>query len=283
MALPAILTEEEYTKLAPHLASEAVKALGVEYAKGEDGRYVAVVAGRDGYALENVQGLRSSVEASRAERDAAQAILKRYGELKPEDVAAVLDKARKFDGLDGKVADAKRQFEEWREEHAKTTAEQTAAKVAAVAAERDGYRSQLEQHLIVGQATQILADPQIKGNPALLLPIIRDTTDAVEEQGEDGRKVLRVRVLNPAKVGRERIGKSGGPMTLEELVGELRLDSRYAAAFEGSGSSGGGTPPGGGGRTDLGGFPANRSKFTLAQKVKFVSEHGQKAFLDLPE
>jgi len=281
MALQAYLTEQEYQQQQQALGQEPVKAAGVEYARADDGNYRLVVTPREGFALEDVKGLRATVERTREERDGALRTIKAFGDLKPEDVPGLRDKATRFDGLDGKVRDAKAQFEEWKAEHERNLTEQHQAQLKERDAAIVELRAELDTHLIVGQATQLLAAPDVKGNPDLLLPVIRNQTEVREEQDQEGRRFWRVAVLNPAKPGRERIGKTGGPMTLEELIHELRAEKRYAGAFEGSGASGAGTT-GAAGAVDMRGYPAKRSEFTTSQKVKFVQEHGSDAFLKLP-
>jgi len=281
MALKAYMTEAEFQGAQAALGHEAVKAVGVEFAKGEDGNYHPVIEPRDGFALENVKGLQTAIESEREARRKAEAAVKGLGDVKPEDLPTLLDKAKKYDGLAGEQGKLKQQFDEWKAEHAKQLEAQHVEAVRGVEQQRDSYRRQLEHQLITSQATQILADPKVKGNPALLLPIIANLTDTVEED-VDGQKVLRVRVLNPAKPGRERIGKTGGAMTLDELVGELRQDARYASAFEGSGASGAGSA-GGSGSADYSGFPAKRGAFSVEQKAKFIHEHGSAAYFKLPD
>ena len=49
MAAKAFLTEEEHAGIATHLESDAAKAVGLEYAKNSDGKYVLVVEGREAF------------------------------------------------------------------------------------------------------------------------------------------------------------------------------------------------------------------------------------------
>ena len=279
MALAPFLTEEEYSKIASHIESEVGKALGVEYRKGDDGKYYLVVQEQDGWALENVTGLRNSVEATREERDQALAKLKKFGDVDPAKLPEILDKAKKFDEMDpdAEIGKLKTQFEEWKEELLQQKDQEKEEALAAERQRAERLKAAYEEKAIVAEATSIMSAPEIKGNPALLLPIIRDMTEVVEEDGQ-----FRVRVLNPTKPGRERIGKDGGPMTLEELIHELRQDEKYAGAFEGSGKSGGGTPPEGGG-TGGGEFGAKkRSEMTDEEKAAFIHERGMEEFTKLP-
>lgn len=277
MALKAYYTEDEAAALREHLEADAVKALGIELRKTESGKLVPVIEARDGMALEDVRGLRNSVEASRAEAEEARKRLKAFGDIKPEQLDELRDKATKFDAYDpdaGARQNAE-QFDAWKADYtAKITADNQ-AKVEEANRRAQTYREQLETELIVSEATRILADPNVKGNPALLLPVILNQTDTVER--EDGR--LSVRVLNPAKPGHARIGKTGDNMTLEELVkDELMKAEQYAPAFGGSTKSGASERETGD-RVPEG---TKKSAMSDEQKALFIRQHGIEAWRALP-
>jgi len=278
MAVKAVLTEEEHTAITEHLSTDAAKALGVEFAKNAEGKYLLVVEGRDGFALENVTGLKNSVESAREERDTAQTKLKRFGDMDPDTASDIVSKAKQFDELDPKLeaGKAKAKFDEWKGEFVESVKVQHAEAMAVVSADRDAMRTQLEQELIESQATQILARDDVKGNPVLLLPAIRNMTDTELKDG-----VMTVRVLNPLKPGQARIGKSGDPMELEELiVAELKGNEAYSGAFGASGGSGSGEGDKGAGAT---GATAKRSDMADKDKVLFIRKHGREAYRALPE
>jgi hypothetical protein len=100
----------------------------------------------------------------------------------------------------------------------------------------------LERRLVDAEATAALASA--KGSTKVLLPHIKSHVKVVEEDGE-----FVVHVVD-AK-GNQRIGDAkGSPMTIAQLVEEMKADPDFARNFEGSGSSGGGAPrsnAGGGG------------------------------------
>src|SRR5262249_7514129 len=78
--------------------------------------------------------------------------------------------------------------------------------------------------------------------PELLLPHIKTQMKVFEQDGE-----FVARVVDPT--GNVRIGKGAGaePMTLGELIDEMKQHKSYAVAFRGSGSSGGGAGKSSGG------------------------------------
>lgn len=99
--------------------------------------------------------------------------------------------------------------------------------------------SALERRLIDAEATAALA--AAKGSPKVLLPHIKAHVRVVKEDGEYAVQVVDAR-------GNQRIGDAkGSPMTIGQLVEEMKADPDFARNFEGSGSSGGGAPRSSGG------------------------------------
>lgn len=115
--------------------------------------------------------------------------------------------------------DYNRRFEE-----AKTTHEQ----------EKTQMRGTLERYLIDQAATAALASN--KGNVTLLLPHIKAKAKVVQD-GDD----YVVRVVDAQ--GDVRPNGSGGFMSVEDLVGEMKTSKDFAAAFESDSKGGSGTPP----------------------------------------
>ena len=88
------------------------------------------------------------------------------------------------------------------------------------------------------------------GKEVLLQPHVVAQTKLVEVDGG-----YAVRVMDPVN-GTPRISiKDGNPMTVEELVLEMKNQETFAPAFASQAHSGGGTPPGGGGG---GGIPPRK-------------------------
>lgn len=101
----------------------------------------------------------------------------------------------------------------------------------------------LERRLVDAEATSAIAEA--KGSPKVLLPHIKAHVRVIEEDGEYVVQVVDTK-------GNPRIGDSkGNPMTIAQLVEEMKQDPEFARNFEGTGSSGGGatrsTASGGGG------------------------------------
>jgi hypothetical protein len=86
-----------------------------------------------------------------------------------------------------------------------------------------------------------------KGKQKFLLPLIEK--HARIEEVEEGDKIkVEVRVYDES--GQMRVdGKTGKPLTVEQLVAEWAADDEYSDAFQGTGASGSGTPAEGGSGT----------------------------------
>lgn len=274
MALKAYFTQEEYEENKETL--EPLKEHGIEYTPDSNGRLVLQVEPRDGVALDDVKGLQDSVASAREERDKLHSRLYEFGNVEPKTVKEALDKAKKFDELnpEAKAGELKKQFDDWKTEFQSTIQSEHEQQLSEKDARVQALSQQLEGLLVEGEAQRVLADPEINGSIDLLLPVIRNQTVVVEE---DGQPV--VKVLNPNKPGQYRVGKSGGDMTLKELiVDELMQDSRYQPAFgarsaSGAGEQGSSTPPAAGRR---------KADMSEADKARYIRQHGREAYRNLP-
>lgn len=232
MALKARIKANEYSTL-----SAAIQA---EYKVADDGDYVIDVVATDGWDLQNIAGLTSTLQKQKNDLQTARGLLKQYeldGEpLDPKAAAEAITKLKKLGSLDPeqlaseKVKVALGQQQE-QFNKALSTKEQEAKSLL----------QQLEQVLIDQAATAALAGKG--GNIKLLLPHVKSNarlvkTDSgfqVQVVGNDGNP--RIKVANGQTVD----------MTLEQLVEEMASSDDYAAAFAAQSRSGGATPPGAGG------------------------------------
>lgn len=133
----------------------------------------------------------------------------------------------------------------------------------------DRLRASLSDALVEGEAARVLAE--MKGSPTLLLPHIRKSVKITET--DDG---FAVHVVNGK--GESRVRDDGSPMTIKQLVEEMKGAPEFGRAFDGSGAAGTGSGGGSGG----GGAAKKRSQMTVEQKAAYVAEHGQEAYLKLP-
>lgn len=135
----------------------------------------------------------------------------------------------------------------------------------------------IDKILVQDAARAALSDPDIDGNPTLLLPLIRDRVKVTET--DDG---FSVQVLRPD--GAPMLNAQNQPASLKDLFLEMKGKPEYAGAFKGLNQSGGGAPSQGSGHG--GGAPGaqkGKSQMTLAEKTKFIQQHGLPEYNKLPD
>lgn len=230
---------------------QAPEALREHYTERE-GKFVLNVEAVDGYALEDVTGLKSALGAERTKREQLERDVVKYKDIDPDKARSALAKLAELGDLDPtKEAD---KIANTRFEAAKS---QLLEKHQAEVGQRDErigmLTSTLDDLLRRQRATAALA--AAKGNVDLLLPHVLSATRTVEKDGK-----FAVEVIDGA--GNIRIGDGKGtPMDLDALVSEMRSSPTFKAAFEGEGHGGGGKKPDGnptGAKANLGGTPEER-------------------------
>ncbi len=256
-----------------------------DYVKGEDGRFHLKILADYVPAdkVEDTTGLKSALQK---ERDARAAAERRNKEVQ-----------EKYAGIDLEEVEQLRQERAAREEEeAKKAGEWDKLKdqmvsrhnedLAAKDKELGSMRGELERHLVDSQATAAIN--KLEGNVTLLLPHVKNLIRLVK--GDDGQ--YRPQVVDHS--GTPRVNGEGNPLSIEDLVREMREQDVFAGAFKGTNQSGSGTPPadggeggggGGGGKPPNGKPPAEgkaRSTMTPREKVEYIKEHGQDAFMELP-
>lgn len=198
--------------------------------------------------------------AERKKRQAWEAIGKT-----PEEIAEMLS------------AQAQREEErlnkagEWEKLRAQMN-EKHAADLEAERTNSTRMRGALDRHLIDAAATAAIA--AAKGVPQLLLPHVQRHMKVVEENGEYVAQVVDAK-------GDPRINGKGEPLTVADLVAEMRQSEIFGRAFEASGQSGSGKQPGNGG----GGAGATKKSDFKSEKDRaaWVEKHGFDAYRGLPD
>lgn len=122
-------------------------------------------------------------------------------------------------------------------------------------------QNQLYSLLVENSATQAVAEE--KGIPELLMPFIKNQTKTVEEDGE-----FRVYVTDEQGDVRYS-GITGEPMTIKELVKEMKGNERFGRLFESEAPSGGGTPPGAPARRQ----PQGKKELSSNEKISAGLNH----------
>lgn len=230
---------------------------------GTDGKFVLKVEPVEGYALENVSGLKTTLGKEMTQRKALEKAQKAFEGLDPDKAREALSKYEEFANLDPakeadkiahtKVEAIKAQLIE------KHTADLTSKE------DRIGKLSGAVDRL-VRQAAATAAIAEAKGSVDLLLPHVLSHTRVKETETGD----FVVEVVD--KDGNTRIGNGqGDPMDIKGLVSEMRQSDAYARAFDGDGHTGSGKQPdqtGGAKKGDVNGSRSERaahfaSKFGL--------------------
>lgn len=107
--------------------------------------------------------------------------------------------------------------------------------------EKRDQRNQALQAQLYGMmvdSAAVSAVAEAKGVPELLLPFIKQQVKVVEQDGQ-----FKVQVVDGQ--GEVRYGATGAPMTIKELVTEMKANEKYGRLFESEAPAGGGMRPGG--------------------------------------
>jgi len=192
-------------------------------------------------AVSAITGLNTALVAARAEARAHKgkvvdlSALAEYGET-PETIAEsvqqAIDEAKKANkdksGQDKDQA-VKAATDALAEKHAK--------ELEAREKREQALTGQLHQVLVTGAATSALAEANAV-DVELALPHVVSQVQVAEDDGK-----LAVQVVNPGDKSLRYSGTTGKPMTIAELVGEMRGTDKFKVLFKSEDRSGGGTQP----------------------------------------
>lgn len=155
------------------------------------------------------------------------------------------------------------------EEYKQELVDQHKEREAAVAQERDQFRSQLENVLIDNAI--IGAISKAKGNAELLQPHVRRHVKLFEDDGK-----LNARVVDQS--GNPRIaGAEGDYMTIEGLLEEFKKSDTYAPCFEGSRATGSGAGGNGNGSGGAVKNPFARDTLNLTEQARLKRDDPEAA------
>lgn len=203
--------------------------------KEADGKFILDVEPVDGFALEDVSGLKNTLGKEMTLRKRLEKDVVKFKDIDPDKARDALARLEELGNIDpAKDADkivnerleaAKRQLLEKHGEELKTRDGRIA-----------GLTKTVESLMVDQVATAALAEA--KGAVELLLPHVQRHTRV----REDASGAFIVEVVD--KDGNARIGNAkGDPMTIKDLVQEMRKSETFGRAFEGDGQSGSGMPP----------------------------------------
>jgi hypothetical protein len=233
MALKAKITAEVYAKLPDVLKAEYTE---------RDGAWILVVDAVDGLALEDVGGIRRSLENERKTTRELKAQILSFEGLDPEKAREALTKVGEMSSWT-----PEQKVKEQIDAQVKQVNEKWTGEVAKREAVIKDLSAQLEDALIVSAATKAITDK--KGRLRALLPHVTKSMRLVKN--EKGKLVARM----VDERGTELISRKSNddtPMPVEEYVERLREDEDFAPMFDapaasGSGGQNGNARGGGGG------------------------------------
>lgn len=211
-----------------------------EHYTEQDGKFVLGVEAVNGYALEDVSGLKSAFSKEMEARKTLEKVASKWKDLDPDKAREALAKWDEFSTIDpkkeaDKIAQAKV------DAIVKQLNEKHAAEIGAAEDVKKRYYAQLESVMRDSAIKDAIAEA--KGNPKVLLPHIRAATRMKETENGFAVEVI-------GQDGTPRISPASGstaPMTIKELVAEFRQDPDFGMNFEASGNSGSGAQHGNGG------------------------------------
>ena len=190
-----------------------------------------------------VNGLNKSLKAAREESKRKTPIdlslLHDYGDTVEAIKAGIETKVKALQDEIAKGGEAKLNLDKVRAEMAEANSK--ALKQAGLRSE--ALQNQLYQLMVENAATAAVAE--LKGVPDLLLPFIKNQVKVVDQDG-----AFKVFVVD-AQGDQRYSGVTGQPMTIKELVTEMKANEKYGRLFESEAAPGGGMKPGGGTRAPL--------------------------------
>ncbi len=248
MALKAIISKEKFEAL-----SDEVK----EHYTEREGKIYLDVTKVEGLAVENVDGLKSTVEKLRTEKTALIADVKTAETVGDAAVTKFEELKTKFDGIDpvlaksalSKIDEIKDWDGETKVREAVMLAEQTVqskmqakldevvtqntTKVEGLTKELVDSQDQLQEAVVTSKIIEAISKEN--GNVDVLMPHVRGQVVMVKDA--HGRFIPEVQKAD----GTPRIGDSAGnDMTITQLVQEMKTQDTFAGCFKGVNSTGSG-------------------------------------------
>lgn len=235
MALKAILNSVEGL-------DDAVK----EHYTEKDGKFYLDVTKVDGLALENVDGLKSTVEKLRASEKNLQGELRtvednlrshqdKFKGINPETAREALDKIDEIKNWDGetKVREAVQVAEQKLQAKLDEVVKQHGTEKETLQEELTSAQSQLQDAVVTSKIIEAISKEG--GNVDVLMPHVKSQVNMTKDS--NGR--WKPEVVNAN--GNPRIGGTdGSDMTIQQLVQEMKGQDTFAACFTGANSKGSG-------------------------------------------
>lgn len=187
--------------------------------------------------VEAITGLNKSLTAARNDAKSKTVDLSGlsdFGETVEEIVEGVTAKIKGLEDDLAKGGDAKANLDKLREDMKKAHM----AEVETLNKRSEALKGQLYNHLVENKATEAIV--AAKGIPELLLPFVKNQIQPVEVDGK-----YEVQVVEADDTKQQRYsGVTGQPMSISELVTEMKSQEKFGRLFESETPAGGGINPG---------------------------------------
>lgn len=231
----------------------------------KEGKFVLDVEPVEGFALEDVSGLKSTLGKELTKRKQLEKDFAKFKDIDPDKAREALVRLEELGSIDP-LKEADKIVDQRLKAATGQLVEKHTKELDAERARSARLQKAFESTLIDQAATAALAEA--KGSVELLLPHVQRHTRVREL--DDGRHVVEV----IDKEGTVRIGNSkGDPMTISDLIQEMKKSDAFGRAFDGSGQSGSGTRP----TTNTNGSQGSRA---ITKKSDFKSELERAAWVD---
>lgn len=218
-----------------------------------DGKYQ--VLDTFGGAASAILGLNKSLKAARLEARARNVDLTPLSEFgsTPEEIAEkVKNRIAELETALAQGDKAKLNVDKVRDELSKNHA----AELGKTKEREAVLLGEIRRMTVTQSAIAAIVD--LKGEPDLLMPFVTNQVQVVEEGGK-----FNVYVVDAAG-DRRYSGATGAPMTIGELVKEMKSNPKFSRLFDAEQQSGGGgMPPGGGGSR----IPRTQEKLTSVDRI----------------
>lgn len=198
------------------------------YVERPDGRFQLDVAASNGWELSDTNALKSALSKERAAAQEAQKRLRNFEGLDPNAAREAMSKVEEMANFN-----PEQKVEEAIKAREKQIFARHQSEMDAVKRETDALRNQLSDTLVTSAAAKAIAGA--KGSVDLLLPHVLTSTRMRQTDG--GQFIVEV----VDRDGNPRIGDAqGNPMTIPQLVDEMRASDVFSRAFEPTGATGSG-------------------------------------------
>lgn len=207
---------------------EAIQELYQPIEGGEGFRLNVEPAG--GYELQDVSGLKSALSKERGEADRLRKEVSRFKDIDPDRAREAMTKLHDLEQIDPEAA-ADKIAQQKIEAATKQLLGKHKDEITAREERIKALQGNVEKLLVDQVATVALSEA--KGSVKLLLPHVQRSTRVIEREGK-----FSVEVVDDD--GNVKINGKGDPITISELVAEMRASDEFGRAFEASGKSGAG-------------------------------------------